>query len=231
MEFMPTKGVEYLLVLGYLALFIPLWRLFFAGDARGRPAHAAIGHAVRAVPRLPMEQMFRLPEGVWMHPGHTWARRGYGRKVAVGIDDFARQLVGPITGVLVPAVGGEVKQGLPVATLEADSSAVDVLCPVTGRVTALNPAILGRPDALNADPYGVGWLFEVEAPHFDEDARQLLSGSSAAHHLSSSWEDLSGLLSPELGTIMHDGGTPIDGFARAVDPAGWKEIARRFLRT
>jgi glycine cleavage system H lipoate-binding protein len=232
---MPTKGIEYLLVLGYLALFIPLWRVFFARDAEPRPAHVgerpATRPVARQVRRLPVEDMFRVPDGLWIHPGHTWAREADGRRVAVGLDEFARQLVGPVVGVRVPVLGADVTQGMPAATLEADSSYVNVLSPVTGHVTAVNRALLDRPDALNADPYGGGWLFEVETPYFEDDRRQLLSGQSAAHYTSAAWEDLSRLFTPELGTIMHDGGTPVDGFARAIDPRGWNEIARQFLRT
>jgi hypothetical protein len=49
--------------------------------------------------------------------------------------------------------------------------------------------------------------------------------------MNASWEELSDMIAPQLGTIMHDGGTPIDGFARGIDAERWDAVARRFLRS
>lgn len=221
--FLPTKGVEYLLVIGYLLLLIPLSKLLFAERARTA--------AARAAARGPADNMFQVPRHLLFHEGHTWARLEGRNRVAVGIDDFARQLVGPLGQVELPEVGSHVEQGVPAVTLEADSKRVNVLSPVSGRVTAVNPVALRQARAVNDDPYGTGWLMEVEVPNVGPDSRHLVTGRAARQLMSTSWEELSGMFTPELGMILHDGGTPVDGFARVIDGQHWDEVARRFLRS
>lgn len=223
MDFLPSKGIEYLLVIGYLALLIPFWRLFLRGERA--PAMA------RLAARLPRLDMFQIPDGVMFHLGHAWARADGPDLVTIGMDDFAQQLVGPLAGIVTPDVGSRVEQGAPVATLRADSKSVDLLSPISGHVAAVNDDAKGTPRAINDDPYGRGWLIKVRTPRWPLDSKQLLHGSLARRWMSSSWDELSTMLTPELGTIMHDGGTPIHGLARGIDEAHWDEIARRFLLT
>jgi glycine cleavage system H lipoate-binding protein len=221
--FLPTKGVEYLLVIGYLLLLIPLSKLLFAERARTA--------AARVAARGPADNMFQVPKHLMFHEGHTWARLDGRNRVAVGLDDFARQLVGPLEQVELPEVGARVEQGTPAMALAADDKKVNVLSPVTGRVTAVNPAALRKARAVNDDPYGTGWLMEVEVPNVGPDSRHLVTGRAARQLMSNSWEELSGMFTPELGMILHDGGTPVDGFARVIDGQHWDEVARRFLRS
>jgi len=221
--FLPTKGIEYLLVIGYLLLLIPLWRLFFAERAQTAAARAA-AHG-------PADNMFQVPKHLLFHEGHTWARLEGRNRVAVGIDDFARQLVGPLGQVELPEVGTRVEQGAPAMALAADSRKVPVLSPVSGRVTAVNATALGAARTITDDPYGAGWLMEVEVPNVGTDSRRLVTGRAARELMSNSWEELSGMLTPELGMILHDGGTPVDGFARVIDGQHWDDVARRFLRS
>jgi glycine cleavage system H protein len=212
---------------------IAAWRYYTVRQAARVPAEAsAVARSAAAAPLgHPAEAMFGVPDGVFFHPGHTWARPQDSRVVTIGIDDFARQLVGPLVGILLPEPGTRVLQGVAAMTLRADAKQVDVLSPVTGRVRSVNRAAAGTPDVVNDDPYGHGWLLEIDASHFGADRRQLMSGAAAREWTSASWDELSSMLSPQLGTILHDGGTPIEGFARGIDPERWDEVARRFLRS
>jgi hypothetical protein len=122
-----------------------------------------------------------------------------------------------------------VHQGAPALGLRADSRLIPVLSPISGRVVAVNAGALDAPHTVNADPYGDGWLLKVRPAKLPTDSKQLVSGDRARQWVSSSWDDLSKMLSPELGTIMHDGGMPVAGLARGIDAERWDEIARRFL--
>ncbi|HSL23075.1 MAG TPA: glycine cleavage system protein H [Vicinamibacterales bacterium] len=223
-----AKTLEYLLGIAFLVLFTGFWRYATGGATVTERVEA------RVPARLPLLDMFRVPQGVLLHPGHAWARP-FGEKkpglVAVGMDDFAQQLVGPLVAIDLPAVGTVLEQGSRGWRLRADSKTVDMLSPVSGRVVAINNALLEDARAISADPYGRGWLMEVEAPRLVTNTKQLLSGRAARDLMSASWDDLSRLMTPEMGTIMHDGGAPLHGFARGVDEENWDAIARRFLLT
>jgi glycine cleavage system H lipoate-binding protein len=216
-----AKALEYLLGVVFLMLFVGFWQYATGGRtaaSKSRPA------------RVPAPQdMFRVPADVMLHPGHAWARLEGEGLVVTGVDQFAQQLVGPIAGITVPTPGEMIEQGDRAWTLEADSRSIDMLAPVSGRVLAVNDKALRNPALLNEDPYGRGWLMVIQAPRFRTSSHQLLTGTAAKHLMTSSWEDLTAMLSPALGTIMHDGGVPVQGIARAIDEARWDEIARRVL--
>ncbi len=219
-----VRALEYLLGLGFLLVFAAFWRYAMAGTSVSMERVAA-----RVRRALPLADMFQVPDGVMFHPGHAWARADGPGLVTIGMDDFAQQLVGPIAGIATPAVGAAVEQGARLATLRADSKSVDLLSPISGEVVAVNHGATGTPRAINEDPYGRGWLIKVRTPRWPIDSKQLLQGSLARRWMSSSWDELSTMITPELGTIMHDGGTPIHGLARGIDEEHWDEIARRFL--
>lgn len=218
------KALEYLVGIGFLVCFAYFWRYATGG--------ASVQVAV-ARPRLalPFSDMFRVPAGVMFHPGHAWVRADAPDLVSVGLDDFAQQLVGPLRAVSLPQIGATVEQGERAWKLGADSKTVEMLSPISGRVAAVNTRVLEDPRLVNEDPFGHGWLIKIQTPRFAANSKQLLTGAAARKWTETSWEELSSLFTPELGTVMHDGGAPVQGFARGVDEANWDAIARRFLLT
>jgi glycine cleavage system H protein len=103
-----------------------------------------------------------FPEDLKYTAEHEWVRAGGETAVArVGITDFAQDALGDIVFVTLPEVGREVEAGQPCGELESTKSVSDVYAPVTGTVTAVNPALDANPELVNSDPYGEGWMFEV----------------------------------------------------------------------
>ncbi len=101
------------------------------------------------------------PEDLKYTSEHEWVRAGT-PAVRIGITDFAQDALGDIVYVSLPEVGTAVEAGSSVGELESTKSVSDVYAPVTGTVTARNEALDGTPELVNSDPYGEGWLFEVE---------------------------------------------------------------------
>lgn len=103
------------------------------------------------------------------HPGdlrytsdHEWVRvEGEGR-VRVGITAFAQNALGDVVYVSLPAVGDTVSAGDACGEVESTKSVSDIYAPVAGSVTATNPALDSSPELINSDPYGEGWMFELE---------------------------------------------------------------------
>ena len=97
---------------------------------------------------------------------HEWAlvqgTEGAATVVRVGITDHAQDALGDIVFVQLPEVGAEVAPGNPIGEVESPKSVSDVYSPVTGVVTAVNDALGDAPETVNSDPYGAGWLVEVE---------------------------------------------------------------------
>lgn len=208
-----TKAIEYLLAVSYLLLFVPFWR--FVNGATAAQAFT-LG-------------WFQVPDGVHLHRGHSWAKT-FGGAVAVGLDDFAHKLIGPVDALDLPAVGTSVRQGQKAFTVVADGKPFDVVSPVDGNVVAVNEVARANPADAVRDPYGTGWLLKVEPRWLTANLKNLVSGDSARRFLDAAAEALSGRMSPELGVVLQDGGAPVHGIAREIDPAHWDDLVRSALR-
>ena len=217
------KIVEYAIALSFLALFVPFWRFVNGGQAQK-------ARAPLAYPEAELPVGFALPGSLLFHPGHAWARLE-GSLATVGLSDFAHKLVGPIDSIKAPPVGSDVGMGARAWTLTAGGKSVDMLAPVEGKVVAVNERVLESPALLKADPYGAGWLLKIEVPRPEASVAHLLDLKAARRHLEQAWAELRARLSPNLGAVMQDGGTPVDGIAPGIDPTGWDQIARKHFMT
>ena len=218
-----AKAVEYLIAVGFLLLFIPFWRFLTGGPAaeRVKVARKAL------VPRL--VEWFSVPENVFYHPGHAWARVEADGHVRVGVDDFARKLVGPLAGVRLPAPGARVEQSEPAWALLAGDRAVDMLSPVDGVVVETNAEAF--PSTRPPDPYGRDWLLKIKPDRIASNLKSLIVNGTERRWMELNADNLRLRLSPNLGLVYQDGGSPVDGLARAIDPENWDEIAREYFLT
>lgn len=91
---------------------------------------------------------------------HEWVRVE-GKQVVVGITDFAQDQLSDLTYVELPTVGDSFSGQEEVAVVESVKAASDVYAPISGTITAVNNALLDRPELINTDPYGEGWLFKM----------------------------------------------------------------------
>ena len=102
------------------------------------------------------------PESLKYTAEHEWVRVAEGSVLRVGITDYAQQALGDIVYVSLPAVGTAVAPGQPLGEIESTKSVSDVFAPVTGTVHGRNEALESQPELLNSDPYGEGWVVEIE---------------------------------------------------------------------
>jgi glycine cleavage system H protein len=112
---------------------------------------------------------------------HEWVAVTEGR-VRVGITDFAQDSLGDIVFVSLPAVGEKVDKGASLGEIESTKSVSDLYAPVAGRVVARNDALETAPETINRDPYGSGWLVELEVDG-ELDLSALLDASSYGQRL------------------------------------------------
>lgn len=93
---------------------------------------------------------------------HEWARAD-GSNVVVGITDYAQDALGDVVYVDLPASGTRVEAGRPFGEVESTKSVSDLYAPVTGTIVERNEDLESRPEVVNSDPYGDGWLVVIEA--------------------------------------------------------------------
>ncbi len=119
------------------------------------------------------------PEDLKYSADHEWVRSGNGSTVRVGITEYAADQLGDIVFVSLPTVGDPVAAGDSCGELESTKSVSDIFAPVSGTVTAVNEVLDGSPETVNGDPYGDGWLFEVDLDA-DTDLEDLMDADAYA---------------------------------------------------
>lgn len=106
--------------------------------------------------------MSEIPGDLKFLKSHEWARVEGDGKVTVGISDHAQGLLGDLVYVELPNVGDHVEVGTACAVVESVKAASDIYPPVSGTVTEVNGALADKPETINEDAYGDGWIFTVE---------------------------------------------------------------------
>ena len=105
---------------------------------------------------------------------HEWVKID-GDTVEVGITDYATQALGDVVYVSLPAVGTAVTAGDPCGEVESTKSVSDLYSPVDGEVSEVNEELQDDPGLINAEPYGVGWMFRVRVAEGRDASAGLLS--------------------------------------------------------
>ncbi|GAB2508520.1 glycine cleavage system protein GcvH [Pseudoxanthomonas sangjuensis] len=118
--------------------------------------------------------MSEIPGDLKFLKSHEWARVEGDGRVTVGISDHAQGLLGDLVYVELPAVGDHVDAGAACAVVESVKAASDVYSPLAGKIVEVNSALADKPETINEDAYGEGWLFVLEADD-PEQANDLLS--------------------------------------------------------
>ncbi len=113
-----------------------------------------------------------VPPAVKFHREHTWARPD-GDTVLVGISDYAQGQLGEIIFIELPQVGDSVKKGQQFGNAESVKTVSALFAPLNGEVVALNADLADRPELVNAEPYGAGWMIRVKADDMAELAELL----------------------------------------------------------
>lgn len=107
--------------------------------------------------------MSQVPSDLKYTAEHEWIRIADGSStVRIGITDFAQEALGDVVYVSLPAVGTTVSGGAAFGEVESTKSVSDIYAPLSGTITARNDALDAAPETINSDPYGEGWLVEIE---------------------------------------------------------------------
>lgn len=106
--------------------------------------------------------MSDIPPDLHYTAEHEWVRRSGDDTARVGITDFAQSALGDVVFVQLPEVGSDLTAGESFGEVESTKSVSDLFAPVSGKVVAVNGDLEGSPQLVNSDPYGAGWLLEVQ---------------------------------------------------------------------
>ena len=122
---------------------------------------------------------FSIPGGVFISNGHCWASMQQDGTVNVGIDDFARKLIGKIDDFEFPNLGMKVKKGQPLFSVKQGHKTIRFNSPVSGMVKKINGFLKNEIEALNITPYDSNWICVIDADNIDNEIKDLKVGNAA----------------------------------------------------
>ncbi len=130
--------------------------------------------------------MSEIKEHLYYSDEHEWAEVIDARTVRVGITDFAQSQLGDIVFVELPSPGTVLSAGDGMGTIESVKTVSDLFSPVSGTVVRINESLNDRPEIVNSEPYGEGWLVEIEIEGPGEEAvKHLMTAEQYAEYIES----------------------------------------------
>jgi len=116
---------------------------------------------------------YEVPEGLYYHKEYLWARVEKG-KARVGVSDYAQKQLREIVYVELPSVGDSITQGEPFGTVESVKAVSDLIAPISGTIEEVNEELESKPELLNEDPYGKGWLLVITPKNLDAELKKIM---------------------------------------------------------
>jgi glycine cleavage system H protein len=117
-----------------------------------------------------------IPEDLHYTSDHEWVAPGT-QSVRIGITHFAQDALGDIVYVQLPETGAVVEAGQALGEVESTKSVSEIYAPLSGTIVARNDALTDAPELINTDPYGAGWLVDIE-PSDAADIDELLDAAA-----------------------------------------------------
>ena len=121
---------------------------------------------------------YEVPEGLYYTKEFAWVRIENG-KVRTGITDYAQKQLREVVYVELPDAGDSVTQNEPFGTVESVKAVSDLVAPVSGTIEEVNEEVRDRPELINEDPYGEGWLLVIAPSNLDEELKNLMDFEKA----------------------------------------------------
>ena len=182
----------------------------------------------------PPAHEFGLPGGVFISPGHVWANVTVAGMVRLGLDDFARKMIGRIDAIELPAKGATVKKGERLFAIRQGGRSAMFFAPIAGVVHDLNPDLPQHLEWLVNRPYEKGWVCSMKPEHLAEELGQLKIGEMAAAWYQAEILRLRQVLGEAQGADQRSPALMVGGLAEGqleeADDATWTKFTQAFLQ-
>jgi glycine cleavage system H lipoate-binding protein len=218
-----------LTILGCIAVELALkGRKKTAMESRpvAEPAAGLLAHAAQ-----------EFPGGLFVHSGHTWAKLdSYGGALQVGLDGFARGILGKVDRFELPANGTALRQGEPAFAALQSGKRIEFVSPVDGVVCAVNERINSDPAEARKDLYKKGWAFMLRPSNLSRDLKKLRIGLEASAWLErearsfTEFVSLHRAMPAEVGATLADGGIHVEGIIESMDGEILQLAIRKYFR-
>jgi len=173
---------------------------------------------------------YEMPEDLHFHRGHMWVHWVSPEEAYVGLDDFARRLIGHADKIVLPHRGSWTDQGESAVEVRHAGHQTRLQAPISGEVIARNPAVTADADTTHRDSYGRGWLYKIRSRRLAEQLNGLLDGSLADRWMEDTRDRFHHQLVLASGSVIQDGGTTVEDLASELGSEAYEQLVDEFLR-
>jgi CheY-like chemotaxis protein/glycine cleavage system H lipoate-binding protein len=160
---------------------------------------------------VPSSVEFLIPGGVFISDGHCWTSLDPDGKAYVGIDDFAKKIIGTIDFVELPNLGMEINKGKNLFSIKQGTQSIPFNSPISGKVEKINKALLNDLERLESTPYYKNWFCRIDASHLDEELKDLKIGQNAVDFYNKDIERLQNYIKQFVKSTKDEKEVPANG--------------------
>jgi len=172
---------------------------------------------------------FQLPATLNYHRGHAWVHWVTPQQAYVGLDDFARRLIGSGASITSLPAGTQVAQGEGVIRIRRNGDEVRVVSPVSGEIISVNDKLRQDERIVHRDNYGQGWIFKIQSPRLFKELPNLLNGKLAERWMEDTRDRFQHQLMLATGSVIQDGGASIEDIGSSLTREEWRALVGEFL--
>ncbi len=148
-----TKGIEYLIIIGFFIVLIPFWLIL--------TKKITIPEKIKRIPGILTANILSIPQGLLFCKNHTWAHLSRNGIAEIGLDDLLLHITGDVRFVSIRRRGDSVSKGDLIAEIGQNGKTLKIYSPLSGEITDANSALSGDNGIMTSDPYGKGWIFKI----------------------------------------------------------------------
>jgi glycine cleavage system H protein len=224
-----TKGLEYLVIIAFLALLVPFWIILNKQVPVTRQIHKVLG--------ILSANILRIPQGLFYSRNHTWMYMEKSGAATVGLDDLLLHITGEVNFSNLRNPGELISKGDLLTEIDQNGKLLRIFSPVSGKITETNPLLNDNPGMLNGDPYGKGWIYKIKPSDWIAEARSCYFAEEATNWSEKELVRFKDFLAVTMkshspGThmvIMQDGGELCDHLLSSLPDESWKDFQKEFL--
>lgn len=224
-----TKGIEYLLIIGFLGILIPFWIVL--------NKEAKVTKQIRDSLGILSASLLRIPQGLFYGRNHTWAHLEKSGVANVGIDDLLQHLTGQVNFGSLKNPGDTIKKGELLAEIRHNNKALKIFSPVSGKIVRTNEELAENPEMFNEDPYGQAWIYKIKPSDWRAETSACLFAEDAVKWANRELENVKAFLisatarhsnEPSL-LALQDGGELRSNVLSELPGEVWNDFQKEFL--
>jgi len=224
-----TKGVEYLVIIAFLALLIPFWVVLNKQTKMTKQIQTALG--------VLSARILKIPQGLFYGKNHTWMFMEKTGAAKVGLDDLLLHLTGKVRFGNLKNPGEMILKGDLLTEIDQNGKLLRIFSPVSGKIVDTNSMLNESNGLLNEDPYGKGWIYKIKPSNWIDETKSCYFAEEATNWSAKELERFKDFLARTMKgytletamIIMQDGGELLDHSLSALPDEIWKDFQKEFL--